>query len=385
MEFHGGLGMFADVLSAVTLSTNGRMTGAFLASVAPVGKRRASRTGFPYSLFLERTGPGREEWFGPFEDDITHAYQYGSSASPGTALVVPTLLYTKESTSKSGMRSNYNHERAVPLQRMFPESAKVGVRKSKSNGQGGARVFHTMLNTAIRTPMIITDRDLYTQVTAFLNGLGRVRGRAPAGPPRPRQPPRRPLGPVAVRQVLTAGLANSYGNRNSGGDSCRVAGLSKRWNATRKPLSTSTVACSTGRSLRDGVEEPGRAFQAVRRAIADGYRLPAADAIQAEEERLDMLVAFNAVLLPGITSRRSSGKVALHPVTGDPLLDDGPVIQAGLALLRVSESRRKLLGLDKPIRHEVRTVDAIDAELEQLAVQVAGVAAGSAAPLPEPA
>jgi hypothetical protein len=169
--FQGGMGKFADVLAAVTLSTNGWMTGAFLGSVNPYKKFRVSRVGFPYSLFLERTGPGREEWFGPFEDDITHAYQYGSSASPATPLVVPGLVYCKETTSKTGMRANYNSERAVPLQRMFPEMAKVGVRQSFSNGQGGPRVFHTMVNTAIRTPMAITDHGLYSDVSSYLASL----------------------------------------------------------------------------------------------------------------------------------------------------------------------------------------------------------------------
>ena len=39
-------------------------------------------------------------------------------------------------------------------------------------------------------------------------------------------------------------------------------------------------------------------------------------------------------------------------------MDDGPVISAGVALLRVSESWRKLKGLDAPAKHEVRTIDA---------------------------
>lgn len=166
VNFRGGLALYADVLAAITLSTNGWMTGAFLESVAPQ-KFKVSRVGFPYSLFLERVGPGREEWFGPFEDDITHAFQYGSNGSPAqTALLVPWLLYKKETKSKSGMRANYNSERSVALQRMFPESAGIGIRKSFSNGRGQPRVFHTMSNTAIRTPQIITDRDLYGRVTA---------------------------------------------------------------------------------------------------------------------------------------------------------------------------------------------------------------------------
>jgi hypothetical protein len=168
----GGLAMFTDVLAAVMQSTNGRMVGAQLTSIAPNKKLRVSRIGFPYSLFLEQLGPGREEWHGPFEDDITHAYQYGSTATVGTALVVPVLLYGKEGKSKTGMRANYNHERAVPLQRMFPETARVGVRQSRSNGMGGSRVYHTMLNSAIRTPMVITDLELYGQVASFLASLG---------------------------------------------------------------------------------------------------------------------------------------------------------------------------------------------------------------------
>ncbi len=167
-----GLGMFADVLSAVKLSTNGGMVGAFMTSVPPTDKKIVvSRTGFPYSLFLERTGSGREEWYGPHEDDITHAYQYGSSPSKLTALLVPMLAYMKESQSQTGMRKNYDSRRSVTLQRMFPQTAKIGVRAAKSNGRGGPRVFHTMIPGAIRTPMIITDHDQYAEVSAYLSGL----------------------------------------------------------------------------------------------------------------------------------------------------------------------------------------------------------------------
>ena len=58
---------------------------------------------------------------------------------------------------------------------------------------------------------------------------------------------------------------------------------------------------------------------------------------------------------------------------GEPLVDDGPVITAGLALLRVMERRAKYLGLDAPVksRVEVITEDVIDAELAALARQVA--------------
>ena len=81
-----------------------------------------------------------------------------------------------------------------------------------------------------------------------------------------------------------------------------------------------------------------------------------------------LLRAFNRVLATKHYATGSSGKVAVHPETGQPLVDDGPVIQAGLALLRVSESRRKLLGLDAPqrARVEVITEDAVEAEIRRL-------------------
>ncbi|MFD7247834.1 hypothetical protein ACFV6Y_38535 [Streptomyces massasporeus] len=160
---HGGLGMFADLIAAVALSTNGRMVGANLDAVISA-EAIIARAGFCYSLFIEKVGEGREEWYGPFEDDITHAFQYGTRADGATAAVLPMLRYAKESKSKTGMRAKYNHERAVQLQRIFPESAKIGVRATASNGKGNARVFHTMLPGAIRNPLAVHDREMFGAV-----------------------------------------------------------------------------------------------------------------------------------------------------------------------------------------------------------------------------
>ena len=158
---HGGLALFADMLGALTLSTNGRMVGAQLDAVATEVTRNA-RKGFPYSLFIEQVGAGREHWYGPFEDDITHAFQYGTRSDGATAVVTPWMRYFKETQSKTGMRSKYNHERSVQLQRIFPESAKVMVKTQKANGRGGPRIFHKMNGSAIRNPMRITDLELFT-------------------------------------------------------------------------------------------------------------------------------------------------------------------------------------------------------------------------------
>jgi len=166
--------MYADVLAAITLSTNGWMTGAFLTAVPPSNEKLViSRTGFPYSLFLERIGAGREEWYGPYEDDITHAYQYGNNTDNSTALLVPMLGYMKEHASATGMRKNYNSARSVSLQRIFPETAKIGIYNGKANGRGGSRVFHKMIPGAIRTPMIVTDRELYASVGSYLSELAK--------------------------------------------------------------------------------------------------------------------------------------------------------------------------------------------------------------------
>jgi hypothetical protein len=159
---NGGLGFYADVLAAITLSTNSHMTGASLSSVNPSNQPRMFvRAGFPYSLFLERVGPRREEYFGPFEDDIMHACQYLARADDACSAVVAPLAYLKEHTTKTGMRSHYNNERSRGIQMVVPEMVGVSARKTHSNGRGEGRVFHRMGGGSIRTPLIVTDPELF--------------------------------------------------------------------------------------------------------------------------------------------------------------------------------------------------------------------------------
>ena len=160
---NGGLALHADLLSAAALSTNSWMTGAQLQS-AMKDRALIARTGFPYSCFIERVGEGREEWVGPFEDDITHAFQYGSRADGATTALLMAVRYMKARKTGGGMRNNYDHTRSVALQRMFPQSAKVTIMAKRSNGRGEPRVFHKMAGAAIRNPLRITDRDLYGQL-----------------------------------------------------------------------------------------------------------------------------------------------------------------------------------------------------------------------------
>lgn len=159
----GGMGLFADLLAAATLSTNARTVGPQLVAVSPTASdsRRVIRAGFPYSCFVEVVGPDREHWYGPFEDDITHSFQYGDRADGATAALMPWLLYRKESKSATGMRAKYDATRSVQLQRLIPQGAKIGIRATKSNGRGAPRVFHSMPPGAIRNPVAVRNRALY--------------------------------------------------------------------------------------------------------------------------------------------------------------------------------------------------------------------------------
>lgn len=172
----GGLGMFADILAAVTLSTNSRMTGAMLMSINPASEpRRFARAGFPYSLYLERVDkPDRDPYYGPIEEDILHAYHYMSAPNDATAALVRPLLYSKEHqrSKESGMRQAYkNQRRSAGLQLVNPELCKVGVHKGHSNGLGSARIFHKMTSSAIRTPLVVKDQSLFDAAAAYVTEL----------------------------------------------------------------------------------------------------------------------------------------------------------------------------------------------------------------------
>jgi hypothetical protein len=119
------------------------------------------------------------------------------------------------------------------------------------------------------------------------------------------------------------------------------------------------------------------AFRAVQRGLRDAYREEADPLIQMESERLQALRRlFERIAVTRHLVTTASGKIAVHPDTGEPLLDDSPNIQAGLALLRVSESWRKLKGLDAPnrARVEVITRDMIEDEITRLEKELANPA-----------
>jgi hypothetical protein len=171
-ERHGRLALFTDLLAAVTLSTNSAFTGGQLQAVNPLEEAHIfARTGFPYSIYVEQTGPGREPWLGPWEDDILHAFQYGAEGTDATAAVVVPLRYQKDHQVSGGNHAWYDGRRAAGLQRVVPHGARITAQKSFANGRGGGRVYHTMTPDAIRTPLAVTDPGLFRAARDFTAGL----------------------------------------------------------------------------------------------------------------------------------------------------------------------------------------------------------------------
>lgn len=64
---------------------------------------------------------------------------------------------------------------------------------------------------------------------------------------------------------------------------------------------------------------------------------------------------------------------------GEPLLDSGPTLAAIDRLIRLAERLSKLMGLDAPSRHEVITLDYLDAQIRDAAEELARAQAGETA------
>jgi hypothetical protein len=141
----------------------------------------------------------------------------------------------------------------------------------------------------------------------------------------------------------------------------------------RRGLTYGQIAKELGFRAQSG------AFDAVRRGIRDTYREDTEGATSLELERLDeMARTLYRVLATRHYAVSKDGTVVVNPVTKEPLVDDGPVLEAVEGLRKVSESRRKLLGLDAPTRTrvEVVTEEAVDAEIERLTRILAGTSHG---------
>jgi hypothetical protein len=150
----------------------------------------------------------------------------------------------------------------------------------------------------------------------------------------------------------------------------------------RQGFTYDQIAEQLARRLADeaaatGAQPPGytsmSAHRAVKRALQDAYREDVADAQRLELERLDELLRQTARIA---VSRHyvvsNAGHVVIGP-DGQPLEDPGPRLAAISLMKSISESRRKLLGLDAPQRRviEVITEDTIDGMIASMREDVA--------------
>lgn len=132
---------------------------------------------------------------------------------------------------------------------------------------------------------------------------------------------------------------------------------------------------------RLGFEDHSGAYRAVQRALVRTVAEPAAEVRAVQVAQLDMLTQQALVVLEREHITIQQGRVVLlegEDGVSRPVQDDGPVLAAIDRLLKIQERRAKLLGLDAPARHEVVTLDAIDAEIDRLSAELGRTEAGEA-------
>ena len=132
----------------------------------------------------------------------------------------------------------------------------------------------------------------------------------------------------------------------------------------RGGLSYREIARTVGLSVSNVHGRVMRGLDRTRREPADALRELELARLDALQEALTRVLSRAHVTVSGgkvMTTKGDDG----HEV---PLLDDGPIIAAAQALVRVQESRRKLLGLDAPARVDARvlSVDELDMQIKEL-------------------
>lgn len=143
-----------------------------------------------------------------------------------------------------------------------------------------------------------------------------------------------------------------------------MSGIDNQPAGTREDMAERRVKAFELRKVGYSYRQIGRALgvsgktahadvQAVLAELAEQRIERAAEYVTMELERLDQLTLAAARVLQATHPFISGGKVVSRFTSdGVPigLTDDGPRLQAIDRLLRISESRRKLLGLDAPTK-----------------------------------
>jgi hypothetical protein len=133
----------------------------------------------------------------------------------------------------------------------------------------------------------------------------------------------------------------------------------------RQGLTDTQIAAEMGYADRSG------AFRARQRGIRNAFREEVPEMVVMEAERLNALRRLFEEIAASRTPLVSlhSGKVVMDPSDGvTPMVDNALRMQAGLALLRVSERWCRMKGLDAPSKRRVETIaeDTVDAEIKKL-------------------
>jgi hypothetical protein len=120
--------------------------------------------------------------------------------------------------------------------------------------------------------------------------------------------------------------------------------------------------------------------QDVQRALMSVVAEGAADLRALEAARLDMLWVKAMQVLSRTHVAVSNGRVVYLSRDGQetPVQDDGPILSAIRELRSLSESRRKLFGLDAPTQVQVMNDDALDLEIRRLTEELSRAAAAEA-------
>ncbi|MGI5179552.1 hypothetical protein ACQEVZ_24795 [Dactylosporangium sp. CA-152071] len=122
---------------------------------------------------------------------------------------------------------------------------------------------------------------------------------------------------------------------------------------------------------RFGYANASSAWKAVNRALKATVAEPAARLRALELLRLDaaLIEAFKIMRADHVA--HSNGRVIMDPADPTkPLLDPGPKLQAIDKIVKVSESRRKLIGMDAPMKVDLPTAAQVEAEIARRAAEL---------------
>lgn len=136
------------------------------------------------------------------------------------------------------------------------------------------------------------------------------------------------------------------------------------------------IAITLGISEDVAAKDYERAVEA-RRTALDAQRNVA---VAIELAKLDALEQAAWKVLRARHLLAQQGRIVTDG-NGVPLEDDAPTLAAIDRILKIAERRARLLGLDAPLRAKVEVTDALDADIERLVAELAGLAPGGEAAL----